>query len=284
MDLAEYRRASHSTWEAMAAGWDAESAMIESVLGPVSDRMVELLAPIPGETVVELAAGTGLVGLTVAAAMGGSGRVLLSDFSPAMLDVARRRAEALGLEGVEFRVLDAERLDLPDASADAVVCRYGYMLMADPAAAMAETRRVLRPGGRVVLAVWADPARNPWSTLPAAAVVEAGHMPPPEPGTPGIYSLADHERLRALIAGAGLEDVRLEEVGTVWSYPDEPTYWAFMERVAGPISLLLERITPEQRDALRTDIAGRLEPFRGPEGYAMPGVSIVASASAPTGG
>jgi SAM-dependent methyltransferase len=284
MDLTEYRKASHAVWEAMAAGWDREGAALEEAFRPVTDRMVELLAPMPDEIVLELASGTGIVGLAAAAALGGRGRVVMSDFSPAMLAVARRRGEELGLEGLEFRVIDAERMDLPDASVDAVVCRFGYMLMADPQSAMAETRRVLRPGGRLVLAVWAEAARNQWATLPSAAAVTHGHLPPPPPGTPGIDALADPERLLGLIAGAGLEDARLEEVGVVWTFPDEPTYWSFVERVAGPVSLLLERLDADQRAALRADIAGRLEPFRDGGGYAFPGVAVIATAAAPIGG
>ena len=281
MDLTEYRRASHAVWEAMAAGWDREGAALEEAFRPVTDRMLELLAPLPEEIVLELAAGTGIVGLQAAVAIGGRGRVVLSDFSPAMLAVARRRGEELGLENLEFRVLDAERMDVPDASVDAVICRFGYMLMADPAAAMGETRRVLRPGGRVVLAVWGEARRNPWFTLPGATMVDAGHMPPPEPGVPTIDSLADPERLRALIAGAGLEDARLEEVEVGWRFADEPAYWGF-HRVAGPISLLLERLAPAAREAVRADVARRLEAFREAGGFVLPGVSVVATASAPT--
>ena len=284
MDLTEYRRASHAVWEAMAEGWDREGAALEEAFRPVTDRMVELLAPVPDEIVLELACGTGIVGLAAAAALGGRGRVVLSDFSPAMLAVARRRGEELGLEGLEFRVLDAERMDVPDASVDAVVCRFGYMLMADPEAAMAETRRVLRPGGRVVLAVWAEAARNQWATLPSAAAVKRGHLPPPPPGAPGIDALADPDRLRGLIAGAGLEEARLEEVPVRWTFPDEPTYWSFVERVAGPVSLLLERLDPAERAELRAEIAARLEPFQEADWLAFPGVSVIATASAPTGG
>ena len=284
MDLTEYRRASHAVWEAMAEGWDREGASLEEAFRPVTDRMVELLAPIPGEIVLELASGTGIVGLAAAAALGGRGRVVLSDFSPAMLAVARRRGEELGLEGLEFRVIDAERMDIPDASVDAVVCRFGYMLMADPESAMAETRRVLRPGGRLVLAVWAEAARNPWATLPSAAAAAHGHLPPPPPGAPGIDALSDPDRLLGLIAGAGLEDARAEEVPVEWTFADEPTYWSFVERVAGPVSLLLERLDPAAREALRADIAGRLEPFQTADGIAFPGVSVVATASAPAGG
>jgi SAM-dependent methyltransferase len=111
--------------------------------------------------------------------------VISTDFAPEMVDVARRQSEARGLTNVEHRVLDAERMDLDDDSVDGVVCRWGYMLMADPAAALRETRRVLRDGGRLAFAVWGAPDRNPWVAVPGMTLVQRGHMPPPEPGAPG---------------------------------------------------------------------------------------------------
>ena len=112
---------------------------------------------------------------------------ILSAFDP--LNAAR------GLTNVEYRLLDAERLDLPHDSVDGVMCRFGYMLMADPAAALRETRRVLRDGGTLSFTVWMGPERNPWAALPPLTLVERGHLPPPEPGTPGIFALADHEAM-----------------------------------------------------------------------------------------
>ena len=136
---------------------------------PVSHWMIEAVAPQPGQRVLELAAGLGRDGLLAAELVAPLGGVIVSDQAEAMLAGARARAAALGLANVEFQVLNAEWIDLPLASVDTVLCRWGYMLMADPAAALAETRRVLRPGGRVALAVWDEIARNPWALLPDAS-------------------------------------------------------------------------------------------------------------------
>jgi ubiquinone/menaquinone biosynthesis C-methylase UbiE len=113
-----------------------------------------------------------------------------------MVEVARRRAAELGLENVEHRVLDAEEIELEDDSVDGVLCRFGFMLMPDPEAAVAETRRVLRPGGRLALAVWSTPGRNPWIALGGRILAERGLAPPSQPGEPGMFVLADKERLR----------------------------------------------------------------------------------------
>ncbi len=172
MDLDQYRRASHETWEAMACGWERDRAFIWDVTRTVGERMVAALDPKPAEIVLELAAGTGETGFAAARMVGSDGRLFSTDFSPAMVEAARRRGAELGLENVDYRVLDAERMDLPDASVDGVLCRYGYMLMADPAAALAETRRVLKPGGRLSFAVVGAPDRNPWAAVPGRVLVE----------------------------------------------------------------------------------------------------------------
>jgi ubiquinone/menaquinone biosynthesis C-methylase UbiE len=105
--------------------------------------------------------------------------------------------------------MDAERIELDSDSVDGVLCRFGYMLMADPAAALGETRRVLRPGGRLALAVWGVPERNPWAAIGGRMLVERGHMPPPEPGAPRVFSMGSEERTRALVEGAGFATYEL---------------------------------------------------------------------------
>ena len=132
MEATDFKRASQAVWEAMAPGWDHRHAYFEERARPVAERMLEHLAPAGGDTIVELAAGTGVVGFAAAALVGSSGRVIVSDFSEAMVEAAQRHARKLGLANVECRVLDAERLDLPDGAAGGVLCRWGYMLMGDP--------------------------------------------------------------------------------------------------------------------------------------------------------
>src|SRR5262249_47509293 len=153
--------------------------------------------------------------------------LILSDFSPAMVEAARRRGAELGLENVDYRVLDAEALQLPDESVDGVLCRWGYMLMGDPAKALGETRRVLRPDGRVSAAVFASAQQNPWAALPMQILVEGGFVPPPAPGQPGILALADPERLRVLFAEAGFGEVEIDAVEFAWPFEDDEGYWRF---------------------------------------------------------
>ena len=263
----------------MAPGWERQYSWFEEHARPVTERMVEALRVEPGATVLELAAGTGIVGLTAVQALGGETQLILSDFSPAMVEAARRRGSELELENVDYRVLDAEALDLPDESVDGVLCRWGYMLMADPARALGETRRVLRPGGRLSAAVFASPQQNPWAALPMQILVEAGHVPPPAPGQPGILSLADPERLRGLLADAGLEDVEIDAVAFAYPFDSDEDYWRFLTDMAGAISMVLSRPDEDVLAGVREELGRRLEPFRGVDGIELGAVSLVVSAA-----
>src|SRR5215467_9012444 len=153
MDSSEYRETSRKTWNELAPTWDEHREEISSPVAAVRDWMMERLAPSGGETVLDIACGSGEMSELVSPLVGPTGHVLCTDFASEMVGVAQRRGEALGLSNVEYRTLDAERMDLEDASVDGAVCRFGYMLMADRDAALRETGRVLRSDGRLVFAV-----------------------------------------------------------------------------------------------------------------------------------
>ncbi len=278
MDLDEYRRKSHESWEALAPGWERQRDRIAGLAGPVSRWLVDALEPRPGETMLELSAGPGEVGFVAAPKLGAEGRLICSDFSPEMVEAARRRGAELGLENVDYRVIDAERIDLDADAVDAVVCRFGYMLMADPAAALAETRRVLRAGGRLALAVWGAPERNPWFSVAAALFMERGYLPPPEPGGPGPFAMASEEHTAALLRKVGFESLRMEEVPVRVGYRDVDDYLGFTSDTAGPLAMAMRQLGETDSDAIREALAERFGPFASDEGYTLPGVALCALA------
>jgi ubiquinone/menaquinone biosynthesis C-methylase UbiE len=265
--------------EAVAPGWERRRAFVEGVTAPVREWVVRELAARPGETVLELAAGAGDTGFEVAAAIGDDGLLISTDFSPGMLGAARRRAAELGVANAEFRVMDAERIELDDDSVDGAICRFGYMLMADPARALAETRRVLRPGGRLVLAVWGPPERNPFFATIGACLVERGHLPPPDPSAPGPFRLAAEERLRSLLAEAEFASVRVEEVPVRFAFPDVAEYVRLTADTAGPLAVALQRLPEDELRAIEAALEDACERFRTEDGYEVPGVALVAAAS-----
>jgi SAM-dependent methyltransferase len=191
-----------------------------------------------------------------------------------MLGIARRRGEELGLRNVEFRELDAEALDLEDRSVDGVVCRWGYMLMPNPAAALAETRRVLRPGGRLVFAVWASGELNPWISLAGRILVAHGHMPPAEPGEPGMFVLGNAEKLRALVESAGFTSVELDEVPVQTRYRDVDEYVRRSNEMGGMFSRAWSAAGDDERNAMTEEFRDVFEPFAADGGYALPGLAL----------
>lgn len=275
----KFKQASHAIWEAMAPGWEEHHAYLEEAARSVTTRMLERLEPSPGDVILDEAAGTGVVGLSASGLVGPNGRVIISDFSSAMIDAASRRAEELGLENVAFQVLDAEQLDLPDDSVDGIFCRWGYMLMANPDAALAEAHRVLRGDGGVVCAVFAGPEQNPWAALPARVLQERGHIPPPEAGAPGILALSDEDRLRSLFTGAGFAEPTIEEAAFSFRYDDTDEYWEFLNGMAGAIAMVLGRLDEDERESVRDEVARRIEPFGSSSGIELPASSLVVSAS-----
>jgi ubiquinone/menaquinone biosynthesis C-methylase UbiE len=279
MELEEYRRSSLANWKAMAPGWERRRADIENITAPVTEWLVAAIAPQPGDTILELAAGPGDTGFKAAAIIGARGRLISTDFSPEMLEVGRRRGAELGLTNVEHRVLDAERIDLEDDSVDGVLCRFGYMLMADPAAALSETRRVLRPGGRLALAVWREAPRNPWVAIAGRVLVEGGYMAPPEPGAPSMFSIATDERMRELLEGAGFDVERLEEVPVRFAYSDVDDYIASARDTGGMFATVWREASEEERGAIRTALGEAFASFAVAEGYEFPGVAFVALAT-----
>ena len=276
--IEQQRRETYEIAEAIAPTWERRRADIEAVMTPVREWMLRELSPRAGDTVLELAAGVGDTGFDAAAVVGEKGRLISSDFSPAMVEAARRRGAERGLLNVEYRVIDAERIELETGSVEAVLCRLGYMLMADPASALAETRRVLRPGGRVALAVWGAMAQNPFFTTVAISLVQHGHLPMPEPPGPPVFSMASPERTRALLEGAGFSTVRTEEVPVRFDVPDTDEYLSLIADTAGPLGLTVRELSETDREAVKADVGGSLARFAAARGYALPGVALCAVA------
>ena len=270
MDLETYRQDSRQTWDDMAPGWEAHREWLLETTGDINQWIVGQADPQPGDTVLDIAAGTGDLGFLAADRIAPDGRLITTDFAPEMIEAARRNGEARGVDNVEYRVLDAEQMDLDDDSVDAVVSRWSYMLMADPAAALRQTRRVLRDGGTAAFVVWQTPDRNMWAAVPGMTLVGRGHMPPPEPGAPGIFAMGEESRVRELVIGAGFDDPQVEELTFEWRY-DGDRLWQTLTSLAGPLARVLNALPPDEQAATREAIEEGMEQFRDGDVLAVPG-------------
>jgi ubiquinone/menaquinone biosynthesis C-methylase UbiE len=243
--------------------------------------MLDALELQPGHRVLELAAGAGDVGFLAAELIAPGGTLICSDQSEAMIALARERAQARGLTNVEFRVINAESIDLPLASLDGVLCRWGYMLMIDPAAALRETRRVLRPGGRVALAVWDGVEANPWYGVSHAILVSRGLAEPVRTDEPGPFALGDRARLRELLEEAGFEEIELDSVDVVQEAADFDAWWELRLDTSALTAAALEQAGAAQAQSVAAAVAKALAPFTDSAGaVAVPGRVLVAGASA----
>ena len=276
----EYRRRSYRNWQSAAAGWEREREAVQAALAPLTDWMLERLAAQPGQTLLELGAGTGETGLLAARLVDPGGRVILTDRSTAMLEAAERRARELGLSNVELRALDMEAIDLPEAAVDGVLCRLALMLVPDTAAALAGIRRVLRPGGRLIATVWDAVERNPWAPALWEVIERMTDLPPARPGGPGMFSLGDAGGIEALLADAGFREIAVERIAIEWRYDDFESYWRTQSSLNGSLSQLLPTLPQEERDLLADAVRKAVERFRSPEGYRAPGSALGISASA----
>ena len=284
-----HRIASVEHWEEAASGWVRRQRTIREFGAPVSQWMVHAIDPSPGQRVLELAAGLGETGLAAAELVAPTGGVILSDHAEGMLDGARERAAELELTNVEFQVWNAEWIDLPVASVDAVLCRWGYMLMADPGAALSETRRVLRPGGRVALAVWDAVSANPWALVPRLELIERGLAPAPAPApadghvehTPGPFALGDPARVRELLEQAGFAEARVEAIDVAQRHESFDAFWETMLDISRELHDLVLAQPAQEIEQIRVSLAVRLAPYTAADGrLAIPGRTLVASASA----
>lgn len=275
----EYRRRSYRNWQSAAAGWEREREAVQAALGPLTDWMIERLAPAPGQTLLELGAGTGETGLLAARLVEPGGRLILTDRSTAMLEASERRAAELGLTNVEVRVLDMEAIDLPDASVDGALSRLALMLVPDTAAALAGARRVLRPGGRLVATVWDAVERNPWAPALWEVIERMTDLPPARPGGPGMFSLGDAGRVETLLAEAGFGEIAVEPIAVEWRYPDFESYWRTQSSLNGSLSQLLPTLPQEERERLVGAVREAVERFRDGSGYCAPGSALGVAAT-----
>jgi ubiquinone/menaquinone biosynthesis C-methylase UbiE len=261
-------------------GWDKAAHLYEQSwqqqLAPAQSTLLALARLAPGERVLDIACGTGLVAFAAAEAVGPGGAVVGTDLSDAMVTEARTRARDRGLD-IRFERMDAENLALPDASFDAALCGLGLMYVPDSDKALAEMTRVVSPGGRVVAAVWGRRNHCGWAEV--FPIVDARVQ---SDVCPLFFALGTGERLADVFRGAGLTDVVTEriEARLDWASPDEACGAVFG---GGPVAMAYSRFDEPTRQAVHADYLASIDPFRtATNGYAVPGEFVIVAGRRPT--
>src|SRR5687767_1421081 len=256
----DIRQQSRARWTATAKGWGARADALRRATMPVSMWMVDAVGPQPGDTLLELAAGPGDTGFLAAELVLPGGTLITSDLAPEMLMVAQRRAEALGLENVRFKQIDAETsIDVEAASVDGVLCRWGYMLMADSETALRETRRVLKPGRRLAMAAWRGPEENPWSAIPGRELVRRGLIEPVAPGEPGQFAWAPEGIIAERLEAAGFVEHEVAEVRFTSTYPSFDDYWRTQSEMSGRMQTALAEVDQGVIEEIKAAVAVQVE-------------------------
>jgi SAM-dependent methyltransferase len=278
--MADQRQESLDRWEGMAPGWKATRADFQHIVEPVSVWLVDAIHPQPGQRVLELAAGLGDTGLLAASRVGQDGSVLITDGTEGMVAVAREHVEEVGATNVELRTMQAEWLDLPAASVDGVLCRFGYMLLVDPEAALRETRRVLKPGGRVALAVWDELERNPWMGVIRNALAESG-LAPAQPEGPGPFSLGSDAAVRELLDATGFDDIEVEGLDLSVDFPSLDAWWDHVMQTSMTTAAVVHGLAPAEHYKLRDLVDAGYAPYVRDNGSLQaPARALVAAATA----
>lgn len=276
--LEEMRAAQKKAWDAFAGGWDRWADEINRWSAPVTDAMIEALDAKPGDHVLDIATGAGEPALTIAERVGC--RFTLTDLAPNMLAYAEEAAKRRGVEIVETKVAGGEDLPFEDDVFDATICRFGIMFMPDDAAAAREMRRVTKPSGRVVLAVWNLPDQNPWATVPMGIISRHVSAPAPDPDAPGIFRHGAPRKVEKVLEAAGFSDVSTRDIDVEWTMPTARDMWTMALDMAAPIAGLRASADKSARGGIDREVIDALGAYEVKGAIKLPGRARVVSARA----
>jgi SAM-dependent methyltransferase len=273
MDPGDHRAQARERWEAIAGGW-AKADAFGRATEPVTDAMIAAIEPRPGQVVLELAAGRGDTGFRAAELIAPGGTLISTVGAEAMVAAARQRAEELGLTEVVFKPMELEWLDQDTASVDAILCRFGYMHALDPEAALREARRALKPDGRIAIAVWDLPERNPAIEIPRQALASTGEGP-------GAFALSASGAVEELLGAAGFQEIAVSTVPITFGVSSLDEMWDLVMGISSTMAPLARALSPAEHFALRDTVDAGWSPYVQADGtVAVPGSALVASASA----
>jgi SAM-dependent methyltransferase len=276
-DPVRYKETTRQQWDQAAEAWHRWGATLRDWLGPATERMLDTAGIGSGDHVLDVAAGAGEQTMTAARRVGPGGRVVATDISARILELAAGEASRHELHNIQTRVIDAENLDLPEASFDAVISRVGLIYFPDRVKALAGMRRVLKPGGRLSAIVYSTPENNEFFSLPVSIIRRRAQLGPPLPGQPGPFSLGAPGVIEAAYAAAGFRDVQVERLAAPLRLPSAAECVRFEQESFGALHQMLSSLDEPGRAAAWEEIAGALRAFEGPAGFVGPCELVIAT-------
>jgi ubiquinone/menaquinone biosynthesis C-methylase UbiE len=278
-DAAEYKAAQREQWNRDGAAWRRWNPTLDRWYGEVTRRMLDLARLQPGQRVLDVAAGAGEPAVSAAERVGPDGYVLATDISEGIVELALQVARERGLTQIETRAMDGEKLDLPDACFDAVLCRLGLMYMPHPVTALREWRRTLKAGGRVSVVVFSTPERNTWGAMPASIIRRRAQLPPPVPGQPGPFSLGEAGVLEDAFHQAGFADAEVRAVPVPLRAATSAEYVRVAREAFGAFNAMMAHLPPQERESAWNEVETSMRSFESAQGFEVPGECLVGAAT-----
>ena len=278
-DAAKYKNAQREQWNKDGAAWRRWTPTLERWYGVATRQMLDLARIQPGQRILDVAAGAGEPAVSAAERVGPGGYVLATDISEGIVELALQVARERGLKQIETCAMDGEKLDLPDASFDVVLCRLGLMYMPHPVTALCEWRRVLRPGGRVAVAVFSTPDRNSWGALPASIIRKRAQLPPPVPGQPGPFSLGTPGVLEGVFRQAGFADPEIRAVPVPHKAASAAEYVRVAREAFGGFNAMMAHLPSQECESVWNEVEDSMRSFESPAEFQVPGECLVGAAT-----
>lgn len=275
IDPEKYKNATRDQWNKSGAGYNAWGHVVDDLIRGGKDWMIEMTGITEGSRVLELAAGGGLLSLSLARQVGPQGSVLATDLAPEILAFTAQNAQAAGLSNVETREMDGEEVDVPEGSFDAVVSSLGLMFFPNPLKSLQGQMRALRPGGKVAALVFSTPDKNPFFSLPAKIIRERANLPMPQPGMPGPFALGAPGLLADLFSKAGLRDVTSETMTTGVKLPSADEHLRLLRDAFGALHMMMTGMDDAEKQATWAAVREAMQPFQGADGFQSPAEIIV---------
>ena len=268
----EIQAVQRATWAGLSASWEKWDSLIMEQLGPVGTAMIERLDIAEDQQHLDIAAGTGEPGLTVAK-LAPRGHIVLTDLAAEMLEIATQRANAQGITNVETRACSADDLPFAAATFDSISVRFGYMFFPDLAKATAEFARVLRPGGRVCSSVWVEPEQNPWTTIAMETIATEVVLPPPDPDGPSMFRCAALGYVSALYEAVGLRDVAEWNVDVELVTRSPEQYWEMISEHVSLASAALQQVNESARVRISNAVIAKVSTYEADGVVRVPGLA-----------
>ncbi len=251
--LEQIREQQKESWNNFSSGWKKWDALTMDFLKPMGDEIIRLLHPKNDDVVLDVAAGTGEPGLTIASMLNG-GKVIITDLSDDMLEIARENATQRGIKNIETRACDVCELPFADNTFDAISCRFGFMFFPDMLLAAKEMVRVLKPGGRMATSVWNVPEKNFWVTAIMGTINKNMELPPPPPGAPGMFRCAKDGLIPDIFLQAGLKNISQKEITGKLNCKTTDVYWNMMTEIGAPIVAALSKADEAMKEKIKKEV------------------------------